>query len=67
MENRTQQPGNDVKVKTLAAQGAQDKLEVRLYTPAEAQGTGLIGSCRRATRQRRSSRFRRPWKTRMPS
>ncbi|WP_420475626.1 alpha/beta hydrolase [Noviherbaspirillum sp. ST9] len=39
MENRTQH--NDVKVKTLAAQGAQGKLEARLYTPA-GQTAGLI-------------------------
>lgn len=44
MNDRTQQTGNDVKVKSLAAQGAQGKLEARLYTPAMAQGQagGLI-------------------------
>lgn len=43
MENRTQQPGNDVKVKSLAVQGAQGKLDARLYTPDGAQaGSGLI-------------------------
>lgn len=50
MNERKQQPGSGtapaegVKVRTLAAQGAQDKLETRLYTPASAQGrpTGLI-------------------------
>jgi acetyl esterase len=44
MNDRTQQAADDVKVKTIAAQGAHDKLEARLYTPAGVQGvaTGLI-------------------------
>ena len=44
MNDRTQQPVVDVKVKTLTAQGAQDKLEARLYTPAGTPGQagGLI-------------------------
>jgi acetyl esterase len=34
----------DVKIRSLAAQGAQDKLDTRLYTPSAVQGTptGLI-------------------------
>lgn len=44
MNDTTQQAEHDVKVKTLTAQGAHDKLETRLYTPSAAQGqaTGLI-------------------------
>ena len=48
MDGRKQQTGanqeGDVKAKTLAAQGEQDKVEARLYTPAAVQGqpTGLI-------------------------
>ena len=48
MNGTKQQAGanaaEDVKVRMLTAQGAQDKLEARLYTPAALQGepTGLI-------------------------